>query len=214
MALPIRTLSRLDKYECHKVVRAAKLLAVEEVHLLEGFPVRLTFDAEELAQYDVPLDWISSKGAHAGGYFVVYEDGYESFSPAKAFEEGYSLLAARPVGPHEKIERIAKACHQVNKAYCEALGDNNHVDWDEAPEWQRESVRMGVDLNLCVDFGVEASHASWMRNKLDDGWVYGAVKDPEKKEHPCLVPFDQLPVDQQAKDFIFRAVVHALKDAR
>lgn len=28
----------------------------------------------------------------AGGYFVVYEDGYESFSPAKAFEEGYTRI--------------------------------------------------------------------------------------------------------------------------
>ncbi|HLG97188.1 MAG TPA: hypothetical protein VKX49_12825 [Bryobacteraceae bacterium] len=27
-----------------------------------------------------------------GGYFVVYEDGYESFSPAKAFEEGYTRI--------------------------------------------------------------------------------------------------------------------------
>jgi hypothetical protein len=27
-----------------------------------------------------------------GGYYVLYEDGYESFSPADAFESGYSLI--------------------------------------------------------------------------------------------------------------------------
>ena len=43
--------------------------------------------------------------------------------------------------------------------------------------------------------------------------MYGEEKDPERKVHPCMVPFNELPREQQAKDFIFRAVVHALKDA-
>jgi hypothetical protein len=50
-----------------------------------------------------------------------------------------------------------------------------------------------------------------MKQKLDDGWKYGPVKDPEKKEHPCLVSFSELPKEQQAKDFIFRAIVHCFK---
>nr|WP_262568797.1 hypothetical protein [Endozoicomonas gorgoniicola] len=41
--------------------------------------------------------------------------------------------------------------------------------------------------------------------------MYGEVKDPAKKEHPCVVPFSKLPVEQQAKDFLFRQVVHSLK---
>ena len=49
-----------------------------------------------------------------------------------------------------------------------------------------------------------------MESKLADGWVYGEVKDPVKKEHPCLVAFEELPVEQQAKDYIFKAVVDAL----
>ena len=49
-----------------------------------------------------------------------------------------------------------------------------------------------------------------MKEKEDTGWKHGPVKDPEKKEHPCMVPFADLPVDQQAKDFIFMSVVHSL----
>lgn len=109
------------------------------------------------------------------------------------------------------IDRIARVCHEVNRAYCESMGDTSQPIWEDAPQWQRESARMGVDLHLMGEFGPEASHISWMQHKLDDGWVYGPVKDPVKKEHPCLVPFDQLPREQQAKDFIFRAVVHALR---
>lgn len=112
----------------------------------------------------------------------------------------------------KKINRIARVAHEVNRAYCVALGDLSQCVWELAPEWQRESARMGVDLHLSGEFGPEASHISWMRQKVAEGWVYGAKKDPIAKTHHCLVPFDQLPVAQQAKDFIFRGVVHALRD--
>jgi hypothetical protein len=111
-----------------------------------------------------------------------------------------------------KLDRIARVCHEVNRAYCEALGDLSQPKWEDAPEWQRASARMGVDLHCMGDFGPEASHVSWMTQKVEDGWVYGEVKDPEAKTHPCIVPFDQLPREQQAKDFIFRGVVHALRE--
>ena len=111
-----------------------------------------------------------------------------------------------------EMNEIAKVCHEVNRAYCQAIGDDSQKPWDEAPEWQRESARMGVDLHLMVpELGPEASHISWMQNKLEEGWSYGDVKDEDAKTHPCLVPFDQLPVEQQAKDYIFLAIVHALR---
>ena len=61
------------------------------------------------------------------------------------------------------------------------------------------------------DAGPQASHESWMAQKIAEGWVYGEVKDPERKTHHCIVPFADLPREQQAKDYLFRAVVHALK---
>ena len=56
----------------------------------------------------------------------------------------------------------------------------------------------------------EQSHEGWMRQKVADGWVHGDVKDPVKKTHPCLVPYDQLPFEQQAKDKLFTSVVKAV----
>lgn len=110
------------------------------------------------------------------------------------------------------IDQIARVCHEVNRAYCQSLGDHSQPTWEDAPEWQRSSARMGVDLHTMGDFGPEAYHMSWMKQKVEEGWVYGEVKNPEAKTHPCLVPFDQLPREQQAKDFIFRAVVHSLRE--
>jgi hypothetical protein len=106
---------------------------------------------------------------------------------------------------------IAKVCHEVNRAYCEAFGDHSQPAWEEAPSWQRDSALLGVKLHTeHPESGPEQSHESWLAQKVAEGWVYGPVKDPAKKEHPCMVPFNELPTHQQAKDFIFRAVVHAL----
>lgn len=106
---------------------------------------------------------------------------------------------------------IARVCHEVNRAYCEALGDASQVPWDQAPQWQRDSAVVGVELHLLnPQLGPSASHESWMAHKLEAGWTYGEVKDAEAKTHPCIVPFGQLPPAQQAKDFIFRAVVHGI----
>jgi hypothetical protein len=48
-----------------------------------------------------------------------------------------------------------------------------------------------------------------MQQKLTDGWTRGPVKDPTKKEHPCLVPYADRPPEERAKDALFLAVVHA-----
>lgn len=111
------------------------------------------------------------------------------------------------------IEQIAKVCHEVNRAYCQALGDNSQPAWEDAPQWQRDSAMLGVKLHTeNHGAGPQASHESWMAQKLSEGWEYWPTKDPETKRHPCIVPFDALPVEQQAKDFIFRAVVIALSE--
>lgn len=106
---------------------------------------------------------------------------------------------------------VAKICHEANKAYCETIGDNSQVPWDEAPDWQKESAIIGVKMHAeNPDAGPEASHKCWMEQKLAEGWKYGPVKNPETKEHPCIVHFADLPKEQQVKDVLFRAIVHAL----
>lgn len=110
-----------------------------------------------------------------------------------------------------EIEKIAKACHEVNRAYCLSLGDASQPAWEDSPQWQKDSAILGFKLHVNnPNAGPQASHESWMDQKIADGWKYGPTKDPEAKIHPCIVPFEKLPVEQQAKDFIFRAVVHQM----
>jgi hypothetical protein len=111
-----------------------------------------------------------------------------------------------------KIEDIAKVCHAVNRKYCQAIGDMSQVHWEDAPQWQRDSAINGVKYHLAnVDASPADSHISWLKEKVETGWVYGPIKDVEKKQHPCCVPYDQLPKEQKAKDYIFSQVIDSLK---
>jgi hypothetical protein len=110
------------------------------------------------------------------------------------------------------IEGIAQVAHEANRAYCASIGDNSQQSWADAPDWQRQSAINGVRFHIDnPKAGPSASHENWMREKVADGWKHGPTKDPEAKEHPCIVPYEHLPQEQRAKDRLFIAVVSALK---
>lgn len=112
-----------------------------------------------------------------------------------------------------KIMTIAKVCHDANTAWCAANGDNSQHYWSGAADWQKNSAIKGVEfrLNNPNASNEEAQHEAWMADKIKDGWVYGQEKNEHLKTHPCLVPFNELPIFQQKKDKLFCAIVDALK---
>ena len=79
-------MSDLPRWKCHKEVSASKIKEIASetggavLHLQEGGPVT------------VNLLWLDRHRPKAGGYYVLYNDGYASFSPAEAFEEGYTRI--------------------------------------------------------------------------------------------------------------------------
>ena len=82
----------LPKYKCHKEVRAALIVGIELTDegaklVLEVGPCK-----GEVVSTDVDSKWMKKHRPHVGGIFVQYEDGYESFSPKRAFEDGYTLI--------------------------------------------------------------------------------------------------------------------------
>jgi len=106
---------------------------------------------------------------------------------------------------------IARICHEANKAYCMTIGDNSQLHWDEAPEWARTSAIAGVmAIKASPNLTPERSHEGWLKHKREDGWKYGPVKDPVKKEHPCFVPYNDLPQEQRMKDHLFTTIVKTL----
>lgn len=107
--------------------------------------------------------------------------------------------------------QIAQVCHEANTAYCRVIGDYSQKHWDEAEQWQRDSAIKGVEFAIAnPDAPASAQHDAWLKDKNADGWVYGDVKDAAKKQHPCMVSYEQLPLEQRLKDSLFKAVVASL----
>lgn len=111
-------------------------------------------------------------------------------------------------------ELVARIAHEANRHYCVSIGDTSQAPWEAAEEWQRTSAINGVRFVVDnPDAPDSATHDSWMAEKVAAGWVHGSEKNAEAKTHPCIVPFDQLPIEQQRKDRLFRSVVTAALSA-
>lgn len=80
----------MPQYECHKKVRALKIQSVR----VSTNAVHLIFEDKRYEPRKIGHEWAERFQPQAGGYLVQYDDDYLSFSPAKAFEEGY-----KPVHP-------------------------------------------------------------------------------------------------------------------
>ena len=86
--------AEMPRYKCHKIVHALKIQRVIDPSLLndETDGSRILVPEEPFAPLRVGMEYVRKHNPQAGGYFIRYEDGYESFSPAKAFEDGYTRL--------------------------------------------------------------------------------------------------------------------------
>jgi hypothetical protein len=120
-------------------------------------------------------------------------------------------------------EIIAAACHSAWYAYTVLALQEEGEPWPSAPQWQRESIMDAIEFwdDKMAEFdnqpahgtseqwfqdqiGMLAplSHVNWMKHKEADGWIYGETKDPVAKTHHCMVPYSDLPADQQRKDAV------------
>lgn len=106
----------MKQYRCHKLVHAAQILemlpyADPPELVLAGSPPEVVNDS-----------WVERHKPEVGGYFVRYANGYESYSPQEAFEEGYTLLVEDEQTEltvddlNVKIERLERAFHRFNAA--------------------------------------------------------------------------------------------------
>lgn len=79
----------LPKYLCHKKVWALKIASIR----LDSLGVYILKPEDpQYAEFPLTEEYVTKHKPVEGGYYVVYEDGYKSFSPADAFEGGYSLI--------------------------------------------------------------------------------------------------------------------------
>lgn len=105
--------TELPRYRCHKIVRAAKITAIER----DAVTI-LTF-GDISACKQVSYDFDQKHQPEVGGYYVVYDDGYTSYSPAKAFEEGYTR---EPADFRDRVRREKSELDEKREALAAFFG--------------------------------------------------------------------------------------------
>ncbi len=89
----------LPKYKSYKVVHAIKIKSIEsdsdrayKENRKTDYGAYLATDDCACEPIKVSRQYMAKHDPQVGGYYVVYKDGYKSFSPAEAFESGYSRM--------------------------------------------------------------------------------------------------------------------------
>jgi len=113
----------------------------------------------------------------------------------------------------EQISKIAKVCHAVNRAYAERAEGVCGESWEECSQATRESAIRGVIFKIDNPESTPRDiHEKWLKDKIDNGWIWGTTKNESRKFHPCCMAYGSLPEKQKTKDYLFMAVIDSMKD--
>lgn len=119
---------KLPRYKSHKTVWALKIKDLTEISSEEG-DVMITPEEEGYNPIVVDKAYMDKHKPSVGGYYVLYEGGYESFSPAKVFERGYTLEVTEDSSAF--IERLRSEQQNLETRYRsleKVLSDNDFLD--------------------------------------------------------------------------------------
>lgn len=91
-------MGQLADWKCHKIVKAGKITAMPQTREIQGQWHVMVEDVNGApTTIEMPPDAFNRGTPARGDYIVIYDDGYKSWSPAKAFEDGYERLSEGPV---------------------------------------------------------------------------------------------------------------------
>lgn len=62
------------------------------------------------------------------------------------------------------------------------------------------NVQLPEELMALAEAISKNVHEVWAQNRIKEGWTYGPIRDDQKRQTPCLVPYDQLPEEEKAYD--------------
>jgi len=70
-------------------------------------------------------------------------------------------------------------------------------------------IELTSELEKLVERLAQNNHDHWARKRIEEGWRYGVERNDRKKEHPDLVPYEQLP--ESEKEYDRKTVIEAVK---
>lgn len=82
------------------------------------------------------------------------------------------------------------------------------MEYRPAPR-DTSGVQLPRQIQELTELLARNTHENWARQRMDDGWRYGPARDDTKKEHPSLVPYEQL--SEREKDYDRLTAIETLK---
>ena len=61
-------------------------------------------------------------------------------------------------------------------------------------------IELSSDLLELTELLAKNTHEVWAKQRLSEGWKYGVTRNDERKEHPCLVAYEDLPESEKEYD--------------
>lgn len=61
-------------------------------------------------------------------------------------------------------------------------------------------VNLPAELEPLIEQMAKNVHDVWAESRINDGWRYGPERNDERKEHPCLVEYEELPDSEREYD--------------
>jgi len=145
---------------------------------------------QRYAPISVGADYIAKHKPHSGGYYVLYEDGYASFSPAEAFESGYTLIDGA-----QSVMGNAAAPPNISLSALRSA----HPGWEFTGEWQMIDVlawMFGVratapflvfDLRSNRYLGIDTGNTAWVAVRhFPDGNIPEGAAGCVRHPHNCI----------------------------
>lgn len=65
---------------------------------------------------------------------------------------------------------------------------------------ETESIALPEELNPLVEEMAKNVHEVWARTRMEQGWTYGGERNDDLKQHPCLVPYEELSESEKVFD--------------
>lgn len=222
----------MKKYQCHKVVEAAKIESIRAVGG-EATPTgwQIEFVEEGEPNVQVSNAWMQKHQPKCGGYLVVYGDGYLSFSPARAFETGYKPVTLEREAAVDFIYQMEQKGYQKYYRVAPSLLTDTAllVELDCAKNWEEsgggcekataQEVMSFGDAVAKMKIGYKVARHGWNGNGMflfiitRDAWNFetdiAGVDDFEVDAFICmksatgmLVPWQPSQSDVLALDWI------------
>ncbi|SDG85916.1 RyR domain-containing protein [Pseudomonas flavescens] len=111
-----------------------------------------------------------------------------------------------------KVIVIAGIAHAILSSLKRLAGEEV-IAWADTEESYQQGLVAGVTAYVAdPELTPEAEHKAWLEARVADGWTHGSAFDAGPKNHPLILPFEELPQDHKNMAVVLHATVHALKD--